>query len=366
MIKSENAIKNCLHKANKGQGHVSPNPLVGAVVFDKDGNFVSSGYHEKYGEAHAEVNAIKKAGDKTNGGTIAVNLEPCSHWGKTPPCVDLIIKSGFKKVIIGMSDPNPKVNGRGIQKLVEAGIDVETDVLKDECEKLNEIFIKNQKFQKTFVAIKTATTLDGKIATFSGDSKWITGEKSRAYVQQLRNKYDAILTSSSTVLTDNPQMTCRKKGGRNPIRIVLDRTLKTSFDLNFYENNCSKVIVVVDEKINDLPLAPINVEFLKCPSKNKKLDLSFALEKFFAMGIMSILVEAGGTLNGAFVKAGLVDKIYQFIAPKIVGDKNAKNWMDGLQTQKMEESKILNIAKIKHFDDDIMLEEYFIKFEYLK
>ena len=356
LMKSDNAIKKCLHLANKAEGKVSPNPLVGAVVFDKNGEYVSCGYHERCGEAHAEVNALKKAGTKAQGGTIAVNLEPCSHWGKTPPCVDLIIKSGIKKVIVGMLDPNPKVNGNGVKKLKEHGIEVEVGILQNECERLNEIFIKNQKTKKPFIAIKTATTLDGKIATSTNDSKWTTSEKSRKIVHQLRNRYDAILTSSATVIADNPQMTCRLKNGRNPIRVILDKTLKTDFECEIYKNNTEKIFVVVDEKLKNLPQPPKNVEYLKSPLKDGKLDLQFVVNELFAKGIMSILIEAGGKLNGAFLKENLVDKIYHFQAPKILGDSKAKNWVEGFTTEKISDSKKLEITKVKFINPDFLIE----------
>ena len=360
MSQLENAIKKCLTSAIRAEGKVSPNPLVGAVVFDREGKFVTFGYHERYGEAHAEVNAIKAAGDKTQGGMLVVNLEPCSHWGKTPPCVDAIIQAGFKKVVIGMLDPNPKVNGNGVKKLREAGIEVEIGILQDKCEKLNEVFIKNQKYNKPFIAIKTATTLDGKIATCTQDSKWITSEKSRQYVHKLRNKYDAVLTSSNTVLADNPQMTCRMDKGKNPIRIILDKNLRTDFSQKIYENNCDKIFVVIDENLTNPPTAPDHIEYIKCPLKDSHLDLNFVVNTLFEKGVMSILIEAGGILNGAFVKENLVDKLYHFQAPKIIGDNNAKSWIEGFSTEKLSDCNVLEIYKTRFLDPDIYTEAYFL------
>ena len=358
MKKYKKLIEDCLKIASKGEGQVSPNPLVGAVLIDGDGNFISSGYHQKCGEAHAEVNAINAAEKNVKGATIAVNLEPCSHYGKTPPCADLIIKSGIKRVIIGMQDPNPKVDGGGIKKLQDAGIEVICGVLEDKCKKLNEIFITNQTKQKPFVAIKTATTADGKIATANGDSKWITCEKSRKYVHKLRNKYDAILTSSNTVLADNPQMTCRIKNGRNPIRVLVDRCLKTDFSSKIYENNGAKVFIAVDENIKKLPQTPNYIEFIKCPVVKGNLDLAFLLNKLFEKGIMSILVEAGGTFNGALLKTGMVDKIYHFYAPKILGDNRAISFVSGFSPQKIKKSLQYKIGSLKKFENDIMVEYY--------
>ncbi len=361
MKKHEKHLEKCLAKATKGAGRVSPNPLVGAVVLDKNGDFVSSGYHQKYGEAHAEVNAIAKAGDKTKDGTIYVNLEPCSHHGKTPPCTDLIIKSGFKRVVIGMKDPNPKVNGKGIKKLEDAGIEVIYGVLEDKCKKLNEIFIKNQTQKKPFIAIKTATTLDGQIATANGSSKWITSEKSRAYVQKLRNKYDAILTSATTVKADNPSMTCRMKNGRNPIRILVDTQFKSDLNSAFYVDNGVKVYVAVSKDLKNLPAnLPSHIQFIKCPLKWGHVDLEYLVDELFKIGVMSILIEAGGELNGAFIKAGLVDKVYQFIAPKLCGDTTAKPWISGMVTSEISDCLNLKITDKKNFGLDILLESYFV------
>ena len=220
-------MKKCIELAKLAEGNVSPNPLVGCVVLDKNGNEISTGYHAKYGANHAERDALLKLhnGEEKNG-TLIVNLEPCSHFGKTPPCTDLIIERGIKRVVVGMRDVNPKVEG--IEKLQKAGIEVIVGVLENECKKLNEVFIKNFTEQKTFVAIKTATTLDGKIATQNGSSKWITSEKARDEVKKIRNRYDAIMPSSSTIIADNPTMAHRKK-------IILDRELKTNLESSIYQ-----------------------------------------------------------------------------------------------------------------------------------
>lgn len=208
----ENYMKKCIALAKNGEGLTSPNPLVGCIVLDKNNNEISTGYHHKYGENHAERDALLKLHNgEEKDGTLVVNLEPCSHYGKTPPCADLIIERGLKKVIIGMQDVNPIVAGNGIRKLQKAGIEVVSGVLENECKALNEIFIKNMTLNKTFIAIKTATTLDGKTATQSGSSKWITSKLAREEVKKIRNRYDAIMTSSTTILADNPTMLHRKK-----------------------------------------------------------------------------------------------------------------------------------------------------------
>ncbi len=210
----EKYMKECLELAKLGEGYVSSNPLVGSIVLDKDGNIVGKGYHQKYGEHHAEINALNQAGNKAEGGTIYVSLEPCFHHGKTPPCIDRIIKEKVKTLVIGMTDPNPLVSGKSIKKAKEAGIEVIENILPAECQKLNEIFIKNITRKKPFIAVKTASTIDGKIATSTGSSKWITSEAAREEVQRLRNRYDAIITGSGTVIADNPSLNLPKKRGQ--------------------------------------------------------------------------------------------------------------------------------------------------------
>ena len=358
----EKYMKKCIALAKKGAGNVSPNPLVGAVVLDKNGNLAGYGWHKKYGQAHAEVNAIKMAEEKgadIKGGTIFVSLEPCSHYGKTPPCADLIIEKGLKKVVAGCVDPNPKVAGRGLEKLKNAGIEVVSGVLENACKELNEIFIKNQLQKRPFVAIKTAVTLDAKIATKTGNSKWITSEKSRAYVQKLRNKYDAILTGSGTVIDDNPSLTCRMKNGVNPLRVIIDSNAITPPDAKVYNNDGTKVILVVRENIERQKTEkyPENVEILKCPlnPKSGKTDLNILMNKLFDKGIMSILIEAGGALNGAFLKEELVDKLYQFVAPKLLGDSSAKSFVEGFDIQKIAQGHVFNLKEVKRFGEDVLI-----------
>lgn len=350
-------MRKCINLAKKSEGHVSPNPLVGAIIFDDDFNIIAQGRHEKYGENHAERNAILSCKDDLKGKSIIVNLEPCSHYGKTPPCADLIIEKGIKRVIIGMVDPNPKVAGNGIKKLQEAGIEVITGVLEKECFELNEIFITNHLKKRAFVAIKTATTLDGKIATKTGSSKWITDEKSRHEVQKLRNKYDAILTSSATVIKDNPSMTCRMRNGRNPVRIVLDTNLSTPKDSKVYNNDGTRVIVIVGENVADYKIKKHarNVEFIKCPLNGSHIDIKKALELIYNKGIMSILVEAGGTLNNAFIQANAVNKLIQFVAPKILADNTGINFVSGCDRSDIKDCNNLTITSTKHLKNDIMI-----------
>lgn len=337
-------MQKCIELARQGEGQTSPNPLVGCVVLDKDGNEISTGYHHKYGDNHAERDALLKLHNgEEKGGTLIVNLEPCSHFGKTPPCADLIIERGIKKVVIGMQDVNPIVAGNGIWKLKNAGIEVIEHVLEDECKQLNEVFIKNMTKKEVFIAIKTATTLDGKIATKSGSSKWITSEKAREEVKKIRNRYDAILTTSSTILADNPTMAHRKK-------IILDRELKTNIEAPIYKEGEIYLFNAT------LDMFEGGINFIKTPVYKNKLDLKYILERAFNLGIKSILVESGGHLNGEILK--YTDKIYHFIAPKITGDNRSLSCFDFREIDNINDSFNFKITQVDTFAPDILLTYY--------
>ena len=337
-------MQKCIDLAKQAEGQTSPNPLVGCVILDKYGNEISTGYHHKYGDNHAERDALLKLHNREeNGGTLIVNLEPCSHYGKTPPCADLIIERGIKKVVIGMRDVNPIVGGNGIRKLKNAGIEVIENVLENECKALNEIFIKNMTKNEVFVALKTATTLDGKIAAQNGSSKWITSDKAREEVKKIRNRYDAILTTSSTILADNPTMAHRKK-------IILDRELKTNLEAPIYKEG---EIYLFNASLD---MFEGGINFIKAPVKDEKLDLKFVLKKAYELGIKSILVESGGHLNGEILKYS--DKIYHFIAPKITGDNSSLSCFDFRKINDINESFNFQITQSAMFGPDILLTYY--------
>ena len=341
----EDPMIKCIELAKLAEGEVSPNPLVGCVVYDRSGREICCGYHERFGQNHAERNALLKLKNKeASGGTLFVNLEPCSHFGKNPPCADFIIEHGLSKVVVGIRDVNPIVAGNGIKKLKDAGIDVIEGVLKDECSKLNEVFIKNMTEHKTFVAVKTAATLDGKIATHCGSSKWITSDSAREEVRNIRKRYDALMTSSATVIADNPSM-------EHKCNIILDRELKTLNGYKIYDNK--RVIVFYDESFE----APCcNVEFIKTPIKDSKLDLEFVFNKLYDMKIMSVLIEAGGHLNGSALE--YADKIYHFIAPKILGDNDGLSCFDFRKADDINISDKFKIDSVNLFGPDLLLTYY--------
>ena len=353
----EKLMRKCINLAKKSEGRTSPNPLVGAIIFDDDFRIISTGRHEYYGGNHAERNAVFSAKEDLKGKSIIVNLEPCSHYGKTPPCANLLVEKGFKRVVCGMVDPNEKVAGNGIKILKDAGIEVVTGVLENECKELNKFFIKNHVEKKPYITIKTATTLDGKIATCDYVSKWITDEVSRREVQKLRNQYDAILTGANTVIKDNPSLTCRMKNGRNPIRIVLDTNLSTDINSKVYNNDGTRVVLVTsyDSDCSKVVEKIPHVEILKCPKKNNYIDLKYAVKELFKMGINSILVEAGAKINKSFLEEKLVDELIQFVAPKILGDATGIDFVQGFDRKTLTECNILEIQTVKKLKNDIMI-----------
>ena len=335
-------MKKCIELAKQAQGETSPNPLVGCIVLNDIGEIISTGYHKKYGENHAERDALLKLDDAKNC-TLIVNLEPCYHYGKTPPCADLIIEKGVKRVVYGMKDVNPIVAGNGLKKLIDAGIEVIGPILEDECRKLNEIFIKNQVEHKTFVALKTATTIDGKIATSTNDSKWITSDFAREEVRNIRKRYDAILTSSSTILADNPTM-------EHKCKVILDRKLKTNSQMTIYKQG--KIFVFHSLK-NQSSLSNNNLQYIYTPIVNNKLCIEFILDELYKRGIMSVLIEAGGKLNGSFLP--YIDRLYHFVAPKILGDNNGKSCFYGKDVEKISNCTNLNFESVELFPPDILV-----------
>lgn len=325
----EKYMRMCFALAKKGYGKAAPNPMVGCVVLDRVGNLISKGYHKKYGENHAERDALLKLeNNEAEGGTLYVNLEPCSHFGKTPPCVDLIIKHKLKRVVIGMKDVNPKVDG--ITKLKAAGIEVDC-ILEEEARFLNRMFIKTMTEKMPYVVLKTASTMDGKIASKTGYSKWITSETARKEVYRMRKEFDCIMTSSNTVIADNPSM-------QHNFKCILDKDLRTSKDAKIYQQG----EIYIASKENT-------------PLKNNQLDIEAVLKNLYSKGIYSVFVECGGTLAGSMLKDNLIDEVYQFIAPKILNDNNGLSCFNGADIKEISQAKNLKIYELKQIEKDILI-----------
>jgi len=307
-----------LELARKAAGKTSPNPMVGAVLV-KNGRIIGRGYHKRAGTPHAEINALNEAGHKARGATLYVNLEPCCHHGRTKPCTDEIIRAGVAEVIFSMKDPNPLVGGKGAARLRKAGIKVKSGILRKEAESLNEIYLKNITTGLPFVILKTAQTLDGRIAASGGDSKWITGSKARRMGHQLRALCDAVVVGSGTARTDDPELTVRMVKGNNPYRIVMTGSNNLPGTLKlFKENDDARTILAVPEG-DPSRIRAKNLIIWAIKSKRNGLSLTDFLDKAGRFGITSILVEGGSKLATSFLKAGLVDKHYVFVAPKVIG-----------------------------------------------
>ena len=357
-------MKRAISLAKKGKGKVEPNPLVGAVIV-KDGKIIAEGWHKKYGLAHAEVNAINNAKQNLENSCLYVNLEPCSHYGKTPPCTDLIIQKKIKKVVLAMIDPNEKVKGQGIKKLKKTGIEIVCGVLQKEAEKLNEVFIKNITQKLPFVSLKSAMSLDGKIACENGDSQWISNEKSRAYVHKLRKKTSAVMVGINTVLKDNPRLTCRINKGKNPIRIIIDSQGKIPLESNIVKTAYKiKTFLACNEKIENNKeklLEEKGIILLKTPSKDGKVNLKILLQKLYELGIYSILVEGGATLSYSLLKENLIDKFLFFVCPLIIGGKNSPTPIEGESVLNISKAYKLENISYKKFINDLLIEGYLKK-----
>ena len=344
--------------AKKGMGYTSPNPLVGAVIV-KDGRIIGEGCHEKYGDLHAERNAIKNLTESAEGATIYVTLEPCCHHGKQPPCTEAIVENRIAKVVIGSRDPNPLVSGKGTAYLREHGIIVEEDFMREECDELNPVFFHYITTKLPYVVMKYAMTLDGKIATRTGESKWITGEKSRMEVQEMRHRYRGIMVGIGTVLADDPMLNVRIEGKRSPIRIICDSSLKIPLDCRICKTAKDYRTIIACAKADENKkeqLKNLGIQIIEVPDVNNKVDLSKLMKELGSMKIDSILLEGGGTLNDSMMRAGLINEIKAFVAPKIFGGVNAKSPVAGTGFAHVDEGGIFKLNSIRQFDDDVLLE----------
>ena len=354
-----------LRLAAKAGGRTSPNPLVGAVVV-RNGKVVSRGYHRKAGEPHAEAIALKKAGAAAKGSTLYVTLEPCSHRNKrTPPCAPIVMQSGVKRVVVAMIDPNPHVSGRGIRTLRRAGIDVVTGVLEAEARKLNEAFIKHITTGMPFVTLKIAQTLDGKIATAGGESKWITGEQAREEGHRLRDRNDAILVGINTVLKDDPALTTRIPGGRDPLRVIVDTKLRTPLCAKVItqRSTAKTCIATLDSmpKDNVAPLLDAGAEILLVKDSKGRIDLRFLMKMLGSFGITSVLIEGGAEVNASALRSGIVDKVVLFIAPMLMSGRDSLCSLGGESPQKLVQAVRLHEVTTRFFGQDLMVEGYIKK-----
>lgn len=357
-------IRETFKLAQKGRGSTSPNPLVGTVVV-KDDKIVGSGYHRKAGEPHAEILALEKAGCEAQGATLYINLEPCAHTGKTPPCVNAIAKAGISRVVTSMYDPNPIVDGKGIAFLQRAGIQTTIGVLEEEALLLNEYFVKYTTTGHPFVLLKIAISLDGKIATKTGDSKWISSEEARMHVHRLRDEVDATLVGIGTILRDNSRLTTRLRGkkGRDPLRIVVDSLLKVPLRANIFmqESKAGNIIVttknVSSKRKKEVLKTGCKVLTVDSLGKNK-VCLRKMLVELGKMGVSSLMIEGGAEIAGSALEEGIVDKINFFIAPKIVGGRFAPGPVGGKGVVKIMDAIPLYRIRTKRFGDDTMIEGY--------
>jgi diaminohydroxyphosphoribosylaminopyrimidine deaminase/5-amino-6-(5-phosphoribosylamino)uracil reductase len=346
--------------ALKAKAMTSPNPMVGAVVV-KDGKVIGKGYHEKAGQPHAEIVALEEAGKNAKGSTLYVTLEPCTHFGKTPPCVDRIIQLGVKEVVVGMIDPNPLNNGKGVMILKNHRINVKVGFLEERLKKLNEVFIKYITRRLPFVTVKVAQSLDGKIATKTGESQWITSDKSRIYSHRIRQYYDAIMVGENTILRDNPKLNAWFSK-RQPIKIVVDSHLSTPQDANIFAGNSRVIIFTLSSKpgqeIENRKILSEKAVIIEVKGKAGEVDLKDMMKRLAQMGISNILVEGGGTLIGSLFDQSLVDKILFFISPKIIGGKDAISSVMGQGITRLESAVKLKEVKLRRFKEDIFVEGY--------
>ena len=365
MQKKEEYMRRALELARKGEGHTSPNPMVGCVVV-KDGRIISEGYHEKYGEFHAERNALTRCTEDTTGADLYVTLEPCCHQGKTPPCTDIIIEKKIARVFVGSMDSNPLVAGKGVQILRDHGIYVETGILDAECRKLNEVFYHYIATKTPFVVMKYAMTLDGKIACATGDSKWVTGEIARTQVHRMRGRYRGIMVGIGTVLADDPMLNCRVEGGVDPVRIICDSNLhiptesqivKTASDIETIVA-CSQEALESErkqEKIRRLREAGIQIIGTEGAHGVNLVEL---MKKLGEQNIDSILLEGGGTLNASALEDGIVNKVYAYIAGKLIGGMDARSPVEGMGIDRMADAITLQNMKIEKLGDDFCIVGY--------
>lgn len=353
----EKYMRRAIELAKGGIGFVNPNPLVGAVIV-KNGKIIGEGFHERYGEPHAERNALKNCAENPNGADMYVTLEPCCHYGKNPPCTEAVIESGIKRVFIGSSDPNPLVAGKGAKILREHGIEVMENVLKEECDALNDIFFHYITTNTPYVIMKAAVTADGKIAAYTGDAKWITNEKSRAHSHETRKRAAAILVGVNTVIADDPMLDCRAENPSNPVRVICDSSLRIPLNskIMLTAKEIETYIATVSddaEKIN--AIQSLGAHIIKTASKDGRVDMEDLMQRLGEKKLDSILAEGGGEIHSSMIKEKLVNKVQIYIAPKIIGG-DGKNAVAPMGVSLVSDALMLKNPVIRRFDDDILIE----------
>ena len=350
-------MRRALRLALRGQGRTSPNPMVGAVIA-KAGQLIGQGYHRQAGGPHAEIWALRDAGDKARGGTIYVTLEPCSHHGRTPPCTDALIQAGLARVVAAVEDPNPQVSGNGFRKLQEAGIEVTVGLLGDEARRLNAPYFKHTTTGLPFVSLKAAMSLDGKIATSTGESRWITGDKARALGHRLRAIHDAVLVGVGTVLADDPRLTVRDARGRTPLRVIVDSRARTPAEAALLTADEVPPVIAVTraapgERLEALRRA--GAEIWEMPSSGGQVDLSALMKRLGGRQVQSVLVESGGTLTAALLDANLADRVYFFVAPRLIGGAEAPTPVGGAGVAKLSEAWRLENVRMRRVGEDFLI-----------
>ena len=356
----EKYMRMALELALKGRGWVSPNPVVGAVIVRDDGTIIGQGYHERYGELHAERNALKNCMEPPAGATMYVTLEPCCHHGRQPPCTDAILEAGIRRVVVGSGDPNPRVAGGGIRILREHGIEVVEGVLKEECDAVNEIFFHYIQTGRPYVVMKYAMTIDGKIAAYTGLSKWVTGEEARAHVQKLRHELSAIMVGVGTVLADDPMLNCRIPGLTSPVRIICDTHLRTPLDSKVVQTASEIPTIIATCCENERAVLQYTEKGCRvlnvAKSGDLHLDLQDLVSKIGAEGIDSILLEGGGTLNWSALESGIVNRVMAYVAPKLFGGSSAKTPVEGRGIPDPQEAVRLRDISISRLGEDLLIE----------
>jgi diaminohydroxyphosphoribosylaminopyrimidine deaminase/5-amino-6-(5-phosphoribosylamino)uracil reductase len=349
----ERYMRLALREARRGLGRTSPNPAVGALLV-KGGRVVGRGHHVRAGAPHAEVMAIRDAGASARGADLYTTLEPCDHVGRTPPCSLAIHEAGVRRVFSGSDDPNPRVNGRGIRRLRRAGIEVEVGILREECDALNEPWFRFITTGRPHVTLKVAATLDGRIATASGDSRWVTGPEARGHVHRLRNAVDAVLVGAGTVRADDPRLTARLPGGRgrDPVRVVLDSRLELPMTRRLFRQRSEAATLVAHVTGTPPSKAPRGVDYLRCRARRGRVDLSDLLSRLGERGVTTLLVEGGAEVNRSFLDAGLVDQLLLFVAPKIAG--GGIPWLGGEGPARMAEALPVHDLRVMRLGRDLL------------